>query len=119
MNVQQAYEKIVDHFSEPGAELANNEAGPTSCVYRGDYDAKSPIRCAFGVLIPDELYTPDFENTTAFNLFDNHPQLTALFDDVGTRRFIVEAQRLHDDCISVGDFLYGLKRVAARHGANV
>lgn len=101
LTTQAAYEKIRAHFSQPDVERAYEET-LRSCVYRGlgvdgERDPHSPIRCAFGVLIPDDRYSPDMEERFADTLIgDPRFNLQGLFLDVSTK-FLQEAQYEHDN----------------------
>ncbi len=35
---------------------------PKKCRYRQDMTAHCPIRCAAGVILPDNMYAPDYDN---------------------------------------------------------
>ena len=99
--------KIREHFSKPDSVMAWDSDG--ICVYRGTSDEESdgmlirdphsPVRCAFGVLIPDELYKPEMEGKTASDVCENFPEVAALFPKEWTRTggFLEECQRKHDD----------------------
>lgn len=122
MTTQEAYEGIREFFTRPGAVLAQSE-GPVSCFYRGDSNPSSPVRCAVGCLIPDELYDPSFENTTASALLGvgwerGVRPLIEYFEDVD-KHFLDEAQSAHDVAGTVEGFLLELDRVALSHGLTV
>jgi hypothetical protein len=92
----EAYKRIREHFSAPGAELAvgwDEEASEDACFYRYNGDPTSPIRCAAGVLIPDDKYSPSLEgHGIRFIAEEVGLELTA-----EAMEFVVTAQRLHDD----------------------
>lgn len=114
MTTQEAYERMRVYFSRPGAKRAlapghwTDDDEPV-CVYRTpDGDA-----CAAGCLIPDELYTPAIERSSAGVLFTgqvpvrnedgapipgeaiNIPEIAAFLADIDVK-FLDEAQHLHD-----------------------
>lgn len=114
MDERKTWEQVVrgtyEYFSRPGAKLAfeqrynadEDEIG--ICVYRGDYDATSPIRCAFGVHIPDDRYDPRMEGVSAGALIDGCPAsgttlppLRDLFAPDATIAKLEYLQGLHDD----------------------
>lgn len=106
MNTQQVYEKIRAHFTQPGAELATETS--RGCVYRGDYHAHSPVRCAVGVLIPDELYEPDMEDYTSVS-----GSVRKLLEEQGIDiKFVHNCQLAHDRSVSVEDFVERLDDLA-------
>ena len=117
MDAQEAYEAIRAHFTTPGNRLSttiDDDSGDVICVYR----SPDGQRCAFGVLIPDELYDESFEGKTARCLLDNTTRvwvspfneetravlLSTLDVDAETRRFIDEAQSTHDQIASPDPF---------------
>lgn len=68
MTDREAIDKMIEHFSKPGAvygvETLAEYGDSPSCVYRLDYDAASEVRCSVGVLIPDDEYCILFEGVT-------------------------------------------------------
>lgn len=105
MTEQEAYDGIRAYFSREGAELARTPDG--DCVYRGDNDPTSPIRCAAGCLIPDDLYDPDWEGLCSKNIS---------FDFGAAADFVLQAQTCHDAAFDVPDFLRRLDKVAREYG---
>lgn len=106
MTTQEAYEKIREHFSKPGAQRAYESKATSDlsgCVYRGldengNRDPHSPIRCAFGVLIPDDRYDPEMERKYCGEVIRSY--LDDLFpgDQHGSQaKFLSAAQGEHDD----------------------
>lgn len=104
MTTQEAYERIRAHFSREGAVLGKGvladgsqfEDGPTmACVYRANGDPKSEVRCAFGVLIPDEMYSVDMEDTISGYILGKWKELAKHLEEVSPL-FISNAQSLHD-----------------------
>ena len=126
MTTQEAYEQIRAHFSKPDAVFAFSEeeydrAEGNGCVYRLGGNPKSPVRCAFGALIPDELYDPKFENVSAVELISGRP-FSVLFYGVN-RDFIGAAQDEHDllamQRATPETFVRALDKLADRHGLKV
>lgn len=135
--------KIREHFSEPGAQLAyadsygetyqDPDAGSGVCVYRMDGDPLSSVRCAMGVLIPDDRYEPIMEGTTAdvlvtggknfgidIDLGDETPIVPSLGDlfaesEKEFRTWLNGVQQAHDDTAreggSVAVFLARLDKI--------
>lgn len=109
MTHQEAFTKAYLGLKAQGFERAitgrESEYGP-ACMYRTD-DGK---KCAFGHLIPDELYTPKFEGNSVhyfFNplgLYDEDKEtkkaaikiVEELFDE-GDASFLRQLQICHDD----------------------
>lgn len=99
MTTQEAYEAIREFFSRPEATLAWDE-GLGECVYRGGGEPDSPIRCAFGCILPDDLYSPNMEGTSVIILKDSEPgsmwkPVLRHFEGVNLK-FLERAQHAHD-----------------------
>jgi hypothetical protein len=134
MTTQEAYEKIRNHFLQPDAVFAVDPRsgiyGKGSCIYRGDYDPHSPVRCAFGVLIPDHLYKLQMETKTAEAVLRDHDTLADALKDGDQRyeinfvMFVDEAQSAHDTIAtseepSIADFINTLDELAIKFGLSV
>lgn len=57
---QEAFNKVWNHFVVNKGPLSFIQGA--ICMYRLDKTAACPIRCAVGVLMPDEEYDPEFDN---------------------------------------------------------
>lgn len=62
LNAQQVFDKVLTHLRKQGHAAVSGSA----CVYR----AFNGDMCAFGCLIPDELYAPVMEGISASVLLD-------------------------------------------------
>jgi hypothetical protein len=128
MTKQEIYERVRDHFSVPGTRMGYSNSAE-SCVYRGGNNPVSPVRCAFGVLIPDELYEPKMENTLVGQLLEQRADLrTALGLGITSDviYFLGVVQDAHDGIAADMParnkrkrFLQRLDRIAAKHGLDV
>ena len=65
--------------------------GSKQCKYR----APNGNKCAFGLLIPDGLYDPSMEGSTAQYLLRKYPSLQEIVKDID-QNIIEEVQALHD-----------------------
>lgn len=61
------------------------------CAYRGEGDTK----CAFGFLIPDDLYDPSMENVMASVVLDRFPAVQEHLEGVN-HDLISKLQHIHD-----------------------
>lgn len=95
----EAWQKVWDHFSQPGATRSTLEG---TCQYRGADGAK----CAVGVLIPDEVYDEDLMDQGTFKgkVHAFVPNLLTLcdlkilaFKHPETYRLARRMQEAHDD----------------------
>lgn len=123
MTLQEAYEGIVAWFSRPDAVLGWDDVAQ-SCVYRGNGEANSPVRCAAGCLISDEKYDPEIEYMTVLRL----PVQRALGienDSSGLVYFLKRVQQLHDQIANArrddgpAYFVERLHDLARTHRLNV
>lgn len=116
MTNQEAYDAILAHFEQDGAVFGwgdirrIDDNGYVSverdCVYRGNGDPKSPLRCAFGCLIPDDLYNPGMEGTTASGVLTvsgKYGDLKAHFDGLNLT-FLDTIQGMHDRLAREGEY---------------
>lgn len=62
MNKRNTFNIVAEHLLKQGGRASEAEG---TCLYR----ASDGRKCAFGVLIPDELYNPILENTTVDHIF--------------------------------------------------
>lgn len=105
---------VREFFSRPGAEFAfetteDDDSG--LCVYRGNQDPASPIRCAIGCILPDRLYRPEYEEKAARVLWDVLTGERVISAEV-TPDFLTNLQQVHDDAAteekSIAQFLSNL-----------
>lgn len=99
MTKQEAFDKVWNHFITNDGPQSITIVG--SCLYRLDRDPKSPIRCAAGVLIPDELYEQEMEGSTSNTVILKYPLVGDILQDA--YGLVREMQLLHDDCREISD----------------
>lgn len=139
MTKQEAYEKMREFFSRPGAVLAvermTHNPDKFKCVYRGGAEATSPVRCAIGCLIPDEQYDPWFDehgDITGKGILDldEAGRLPAVIEDSiqacgydDFLDFLETCQSAHDrigiNQGTTGAFVRDLDAIAERYGLKV
>jgi hypothetical protein len=90
MNRQDVFNKIWDYF----IVNKNPKAGDNNtCYYRGP----GGIKCFVGVLIPDDMYSPDMENKSAGEMLEKFPALMKHLDASGSDLFFLKIlQDIHD-----------------------
>lgn len=103
---QRVYERVREHFTQPGAVYGFDKKGGV-CVYRGGLDPKSPIRCSVGVIIPDSRYGGNREkwqyDTPDGLVVEAHFADQAIsaagydtsYDNLG--EFVADMQKIHDE----------------------
>lgn len=120
MDNQQAFNTVVQHLRTQGApsETYNPKSGGNLCVYRHPDGVR---RCAVGVLIPDEYYTPQMENKAVGTLQLNGlaPFLRGISSDM-----LVDLQDAHDwTCSTVEEWRQYMEEkyivIAERFGLTV
>lgn len=95
LNKQEVFNKVALHLLKQGVRSQSDydDTGSFGCAYRGD----NGTSCAVGCLIPDELYHPDMENSTASSVLAMFPKTQSLFtEDVKEGYFLTYLQRIHD-----------------------
>jgi hypothetical protein len=93
MNNQQAFDTMVQHLRKQRQKSRNSGCG--TCLYRGP----DGLKCAVGVLIPDELYSKEMEGQAIDRLLiserNTFPELSKLFD--GVNELLLDGmQDIHD-----------------------
>jgi len=106
---QAVFDAVRTHFTKPGARLATIEPLTTpdngnGCFYR---DGKGNA-CAFGCLIPDEMYEPEMEGRSTDEVVTLWPEVRELFDESVDTAFLDELQSAHDESGSLSQFLVAL-----------
>lgn len=97
---REAYDKMVRHFSKPGARLGMEDGNPTACSYK----TKSGYKCAVGCLIPDDAYKDAFDTgETDDGWSSDGTDISALYSSgmvdfahTQTLAFCRSAQVIHD-----------------------
>lgn len=85
---QEVFDTVIAHLRQQKVQ-AKLRMG---CAYRGANGTK----CAFGVLIPDELYRPSMEGKTAETVCEQYHEVGGLFPQE-VRPLLAGLQALHDD----------------------
>src|ERR1700723_4178090 len=91
MDSQEVFDTIVSHLRQQGCVAQDEFSG--MCRYRTD-DGK---KCAVGVLIPDELYSPKMESQTytqLVNNIDTPQELVVRLSEHGN--LLIRMQKVHD-----------------------
>lgn len=120
MKMQTAYDKIRRYFSKPGADFAvDREQG--LCRYRIPTVTGPDLKCAVGVLIPDEKYDWDMEDATVQEILDKVYGYDGY--DADFLVFCEKAQIAHDSeafsTMSVPAFISRLDALARSFGLKV
>lgn len=93
--------KVREHFEETrqfAIEPTPDGCVTNRCLYRGDGDPKSEVRCAVGCLIPDELYelNRDWEGSAVSNELRDALVEAGVIDETVTTRWLQTLQTIHD-----------------------
>ncbi len=93
MDRQEVYNKVKTHLLTQKRQAVQG----TTCVYR----TSSGLKCAVGCLIPDEVYTTDFESKDVVNLLIKFPNLKTILgvETYGDIQFLARLQNIHDNYI--------------------
>jgi hypothetical protein len=93
---QEIFDKVATHL----LTQKQQSLGPDGCMYRGD----NGLKCAIGVLIPDDKYSPSFEGATCYDegangvLMARIRQAAGIADEDGA--FAFRLQRIHDSTLT-------------------
>ena len=100
---QEILDKTAEHLFKQGCPAivaATNEK--SICYYRHHIDNGNTLMCAVGALIPDEMYTSEFEGKSIDNLMHRFDHLRIynnvlhnIFNPVDSQ-FLREIQHIHD-----------------------
>ncbi len=118
---QKIFNHVVNHLRKQGvkAELENPPRhAANACAYRG----KNSTQCAFGCLIPDELYDVGMENKLAYQVLDRFEgvkeHINNTFGDDWDGSIFRELQETHD-WTDVGQWENRFQGVAKLFGLTV
>lgn len=119
LNKQQVFDKVALHLLKQNARsLAKEASGGAAqgdCAYRGE----NGLMCAVGCLIPDDLYDPETEGTTASNIIACDVRLQVLFEpEVASYFFLDKLQNIHD-VEPVQDWYFHLRDFAIKHSLSI
>lgn len=89
MNDQEAFTVAAEHLLRQSERSVAEDSG--ACMYRG----KEGLKCAVGILIPDEFYREDMEGLAVNDLMVKFPSIRQLFRDVNLD-LLDELQGIHD-----------------------
>jgi len=105
----EAYTKIKEYFSRPGAELGRDDTtfyATPPCRYRTETGAA----CAVGCLLPDDIAKKADKHSGSIGQLVNWGVLCC--GENGTQDFLDKAQMAHDGAESVAEFLTSLEVIA-------
>lgn len=113
MNIQQVFDRAVQHMLTQNRQSTLYVSSRTICAYRGSEGAK----CVIGALIDDEHYRLNLEDTGYLNpLVPEALRLSGVdVDEDATGALLGALQNLHDG-FPTEDWGTGLHGIAARYG---
>jgi hypothetical protein len=100
---QEVFNKVARHLilqnkQSTGIYKDIDGGGKFGCMYRGD----NGLMCAAGCVIPDELYSPDIENTCFSALCYSDARYQELFNNESVR-LVTDLQIIHDGKFCTSD----------------
>lgn len=114
---QQIFDVVATHLLTQNRRATAPSGG---CRYRAVQGDGTVLKCAVGALIPDDLYYPDMEQLTPFQLL-NLTALQSLFATPNRQRtleLLRELQSTHDSIFEPRYWRPELGRVARRNDLN-
>ena len=114
LTVNQIFDKVWDHFHKKGVRLSKDHKTldtALSCKYRLNSKPKCKTRCAAGVLIKDEVYTPELEGGNIFRTVVEAALKDSGVDlcDCHIEDTVLQLQYKHDHSNTVNEFRNKLK----------
>lgn len=104
MSKQHTFDKVTTHLRQQNVQCVDDKG---NCLYRGP----NGLKCAVGALIPDNMYSPDFEGQAC----DWH-RIACVLEQLGHDvELCTRLQRVHD-WEYVEDWETVLAEVATEHG---
>jgi hypothetical protein len=104
MNRQQLFNTVLDHLRAQGRRSIGADG---QCRYRGNAGCK----CAIGILIPDDRYSPELEGRGAFCIAVR--DAAGLNCPASSLDFLMQLQQLHDKLPDYG-FMPALESAAVQ-----
>lgn len=114
MTNQEAFDKSARHLLTQKAQALNPDYAPASYTAECMYRAPDGRRCAIGVFIPDDVYTPDMENKSVGTLITYCPAVAEIF--AGVDQYLLRALQSVHDKSAPQCWLHALIRIAEREG---
>jgi hypothetical protein len=103
MTEQEIFNKTWQHFIVEKNKKSFADSIPSKCVYRQDRTGGCKTRCAVGLFIPDEDYSPDMDNGDIPNI----ETLADVAAQLQVRRYFLEKlQETHDTSTSNDQFFH-------------
>jgi len=95
MELQLIYDTVTNHLlTQKSRSILGSGYGDTNiCAYRG----KDNLKCAVGILIPDEIYTPQMEGKGLRELIDEFNSIDNLFPTQDEQSLLSMLQIIHDN----------------------
>jgi hypothetical protein len=106
MNTQAVVDKILTHLWDQG-RVSHDPLG-MGCAYRGEDGTK----CAIGILIPDDIYSPDMEGKSFHQLCRRYDVVADLPEIQAIKQVGEVLQQLHDNLHGMPDFRKRLRNRA-------
>ena len=99
--LQEIFDIVSTHLLKQNARSINHEG---TCMYRGD----NGLKCAAGVLIPDDQYKKDFEFSSWATLSREQLVSSSFCEEIW------DLQKIHDNSL-ISDWPLRLKQFAEKH----
>jgi hypothetical protein len=110
MNMQQLFDQVAIHMVQQNAKSVDDDGD--ICLYRGS----GRLKCAAGVLIPNELYDDNMEGQSIGQVLAHYPALQERLGlDEQQVNLLSDLQQIHDD-EEPADWREHLRVAALDHG---
>jgi len=103
---QETFDIIVAHLRRQGCRAGvKSDYGNIRCCYR----TPDGLKCAVGILIPDDRYEPDMEGLV---LRDNRKLKALVVDELGHSLYLCDRMQMNHDGDAVDNWEAGFRGVA-------
>lgn len=93
MTNQEIYDTVKEHLLKQAERSVQDHPEGASCLYRGP----NGLKCAAGILIPEELYDSTMEGGSFNFVIENYPEVEKLLDlKPDGINLILDLQSMHD-----------------------
>lgn len=106
MDTQTVVDKILTHLWDQGR--VSYDLSLNGCAYRGEDGTK----CAIGILIPDDIYSPNMEGKSFHQLCQQYDVVADLPEIKAIKQVGEVMQQLHDNLQGMPDFRKRLRNRA-------
>lgn len=112
MTDQEIFDAVLNGIrTQSKASYRLSAAGSVNCLYRGKDEDNHVTKCAAGMLVSDENYSPNFENMPSGMIFERGAYGGKVTSEQA-HHLLSDLQHAHDEQLARGDFAQWEARMA-------